>query len=97
LQVVTDKDWLRQAGYINTNKPLAVKFERDSPAVAKVVIDPATVVYPQSQIHDRALSTQDNSTPLRTTFWSRGRVGESSSLGSCEKFTHRSAERVLRP
>jgi hypothetical protein len=70
-----DKDWLRQAGYIGTGKSLAVKFDRDSPAVAKVVIDPATVVYPQSQIHDSVLSTErDTSAPLPAV-WSRGEDG----------------------
>ncbi|PSF35763.1 hypothetical protein C7H19_15160 [Aphanothece hegewaldii CCALA 016] len=73
---VNTKNYLKEKGYIDSGESLNVTLTRDAPSIAKIMIDPSTVIYPLVQTHDKALSTSPSRSPeILPTLWSKSDEG----------------------
>jgi hypothetical protein len=75
---IKDKDskaLLSKCGLLRERIEIAVKLDRESPSIVHLSVDPATVVYPDRQLHDRARSTPERGGELLPTVWCRSDDG----------------------
>jgi hypothetical protein len=69
------KELLSKRSLLREQIEIAVRLDRESPSIVRLDVDPATVVYPDRQLHDRARSTPERSGDPLPTLWCRSDNG----------------------